>query len=178
MTPNAISLASGLARRFEGCCLTPNRDPVGLWQIGWGSRWLASGQAVTYHARPLTQDQADALLEQHLATFAAQVEPLLPAGATDGQAGALLDFAYNEGIYALKRSTLLRLFRAGDLAGAAEQFGAWIYAGGKVLSGLVTAIAEQKAGRVVKQGVFTVLVGASGWAAMLLEYLRASPAGH
>ena len=55
---------------------------------------------------------------------------------TQGQYDALVSFAYNLGLAALKSSTLLRLLNARNYAGAAAQFPRWNRAGGKVLPGL------------------------------------------
>ena len=44
---------------------------------------------------------------------------------------AIADMHYNTGPGAVGRSTLLRLAKAGDQRGAAEQFGRWVYVGGK-----------------------------------------------
>jgi lysozyme len=49
----------------------------------------------------------------------------------------LVSFAYNVGTHNLRESTLLKLFNAGDIAGAAEQFPRWNKANGKILPGLV-----------------------------------------
>lgn len=48
----------------------------------------------------------------------------------------LVSLAYNIGLSALARSTVLRLHRAGDYAGAAKAFAMWNKAGGRVLAGL------------------------------------------
>ena len=53
------------------------------------------------------------------------------------QMNALVDFAYNLGFNALKSSTLMSKVNAGDFNGAANEFTRWVYAGGKVLPGLV-----------------------------------------
>jgi hypothetical protein len=50
--------------------------------------------------------------------------------------GAFLSLAYNIGPGAFKKSSALRLFNAGDKAGAAKALLMWNKAGGKVLAGL------------------------------------------
>lgn len=42
------------------------------------------------------------------------------------------------------KSTLLRLFNAGDTAGAAEQLGRWVLAGGKRMRGLERRRADER----------------------------------
>jgi lysozyme len=60
---------------------------------------------------------------------------------TAAERAALVSFAFNVGLGALSRSTLLRRVNAGDRAGAAGEFSRWVYgtaAGRKVrLGGLV-----------------------------------------
>ena len=48
----------------------------------------------------------------------------------------MVSFAYNVGLGNLASSTLLKLHKAGDHAGAAAQFARWNKAAGKVLPGL------------------------------------------
>lgn len=136
MSPRAIALAEGLIRQFEKRCLIAIPDTKGRWQIGYGNNYLANGEPVC-EGMSITDDQAETLLRATLDPLAAQVSALLPDGATDGQAAALLDFAWNEGINALRMSTLLRVYRDGDLLRAAADFGSWVYAGGRKLDGLV-----------------------------------------
>jgi lysozyme len=54
-----------------------------------------------------------------------------------GQYDALVSFTYNEGAGKFQSSTLLKMLNAGNYAGAAGQFGAWVYGGGVELPGLV-----------------------------------------
>ena len=123
-----------LLHHFEGCRLTAYKCPAGVWTIGWGNTRYANGQPVREGDR-ISQATADELFRSILATFEAAVEKAAP-GAPPHQFGALAAFAYNVGIGALQSSTLLKLHRAGNIAGAAEQFLRWDKAGGKVLKGL------------------------------------------
>lgn len=57
---------------------------------------------------------------------------------TQGQAEALVDFVFNLGIGALKRSTLLKFIRGGYATEHIQaEFRRWVYAGGEVQKGLV-----------------------------------------
>ena len=49
---------------------------------------------------------------------------------------ALIDFAYNVGIGALKSSTLLKKLNNSDFIGASDEFKKWNKGDGKVLKGL------------------------------------------
>ena len=54
------------------------------------------------------------------------------------QFDALVDFSYNAGIEALRKSTLLKYIRAGKGEAAIRgEFAKWVYSGGKKLGGLV-----------------------------------------
>lgn len=128
--------ALDLIKQFEGCKLTAYPDPGSggdPWTIGYGSTGPGIKRGVTW-----TQAQADARLEGDVRYFADGVRGLL-AGAptTDNQLGAMTSLAYNIGISAFANSTLLKRHRAGDHAGAAQQFLQWVNAGGKRMQGLV-----------------------------------------
>ncbi|HRC03299.1 MAG TPA: lysozyme, partial [Niabella sp.] len=65
---------------------------------------------------------------------------------TQGQFDALVSFAYNLGIGALQRSTLLKLVRVNPKNPAiADEFAKWVNAGGKRLNGLVKRRAAEAA---------------------------------
>ncbi len=115
---------------FEGLRLKAYKCPAGVWTIGYGS----TGNGITA-GLVWTLDQAKDRLARDVATFAAGVAKI--AGkCSQGQFDALVSFAYNVGLGALKSSTLLKLHLAGDHAGAARQFVRWNKADGKVLAGL------------------------------------------
>jgi lysozyme len=63
------------------------------------------------------------------------VNKLVHFSLTQQQFDALVDLTFNAGAGSFDHSTLLKLVNAGDYAGAAAQFGDWIYAGGKKLPG-------------------------------------------
>jgi lysozyme len=92
-----------------------------------------------------------ATAEELLAEDAQEVADKIAAAAqvplTDGQFGALTSFAFNLGWGALRGSTLWRLVQAGDMRGAAGQFGRWTKAGRplRVLPGLVKRRAAERA---------------------------------
>jgi len=141
MTPsqNCVSLVE----EFEGCAekqadgsfkAYPDPGTGGEpWTIGWGS----TGSDIT-ETTVWTQAQCDARLQSSLTSFSAQVSSLLEGGAptSQNQFDALVDFAYNLGVGNLSSSTLLKLHKQGDYAGAAAQFPLWDHADGKVMPGL------------------------------------------
>lgn len=128
-----------LIKEFEGRRLTAYRDVVGVLTIGYGS----TGP----HVKPgmtITEAEAEALLRKDLDRFERGVAEM--AGEmTPGQFSALVSLAYNVGLGNFASSTLLKLHRAGDYAGAAGQFGRWNKAGGRVLAGLTKRRAAERA---------------------------------
>lgn len=79
-----------------------------------------------------TPDECTALLKQDLTTvYGPAVIRMVKVPLTQGQYDALTDFAYNLGINALRRSTLLAKVNAGDMHGASLEFDRWMYVGGK-----------------------------------------------
>lgn len=139
---NAAGLA--LIKRWEGCKLTAYKCPAGVWTIGYGhTRDVREGQTITQH-------QADVILESDVEIYEREVRRLAPQ-ANENQIAALTSFAFNLGTAALARSSLLKKFLAGDGTAAAEQFGNWVFAGGKRLPGLV-------ARREAERKLFTTLV--------------------
>lgn len=118
-------------KEFEGLKLESYKCPSGVWTIGYGhTRGVKKGQKIT-------EAQAAELLVGDLLPVEQYVDALKVC-RTQGQFDALVDFAFNLGTGALQRSTLLAKVRCGapDKEIQAE-FRRWVYAGGKVLDGLV-----------------------------------------
>jgi lysozyme len=119
-------------------------DPAKGWDvptIGWGSTGPDVKKGTVW-----TKEQCDERLESHVAKVAKDLTLALgSAPTTQNQFDALVDFTYNLGIGNLKGSTLFRLHRAGSYGAAAGQFALWNKANGKVLGGLVTRRAKEKA---------------------------------
>jgi lysozyme len=135
-----------LIHSFESCELEAYPDPGSAdgnpWTIGWGSTGPDIGRGTVW-----TQRQADERFAADLEKFSAGVRKLVDGGAATSQNefDALTSIAYNIGLAALSRSTLLRLHRAGDKEGAAGQFGVWVYNDGKKMNGLVRRRAAEAA---------------------------------
>jgi GH24 family phage-related lysozyme (muramidase) len=104
--------------------------------IGWGSTRGFDGKPIKL-GTVWTQEQCDRKKAEDMAEFEAQVRAILGSTpTTQGQFDALVSFAYNLGSAALRGSTLMRKHKAGDHAGAANEFVKWNKAGGKVMRGL------------------------------------------
>lgn len=115
------------------------------WTIGWGSTTDEQGQPIAPNT-VWSRDRADKRFRQHLAQFEADVRKLLvDAPTTQGQFDALVSFAYNLGAVNLAKSTLLVLHKAGNHAGAQDEFKKWNKAAGRVMAGLTRRRAAEAA---------------------------------
>lgn len=133
-----------LIKRFEGLRLQAYQDSVGVWTIGYGWTQPVAGRKVGA-GMAIDAATAERLLVCGVAQFEQGVERLVAVTITQGQFDALVSFAYNLGLRALEKSTLLRRLNAGDRLGAADQFGRWVNAGGVRLDGLVARRAAERA---------------------------------
>jgi lysozyme len=149
MTPSSACIA--LVQEFEGCATKradgtysayPDPGSGGdPWTIGWGTTGADVMQGLIW-----TQQQCDDRMAQDLTTFAAKISAVIGAAQTSQhQFDAMVCFAYNVGVNNLASSTLLKLHKAGDFAGAAAQFGRWNKAAGKILTGLTRRRAAEAA---------------------------------
>lgn len=125
-----------LIKQFEGFRAKPYKCPAGVPTIGYGATYYPDGRRVTMADKPVSESDATAMLRAMLSSYEAGVDRYVQVPLTQGQFDALVSFAYNLGLSALKNSTLLRLLNDKNYAGAASQFARWNKAGGKVLPGL------------------------------------------
>lgn len=131
----------GLIRQFEGCKLVAYKCPAGKWTIGYGNRYYADGTPVK-EGDKIDQATANQLFDLIVADFEKQVKMILggtlcatlPKEAID----ALISIAYNIGVDAFAKSTLLKRIKAdkNNLGGIEDGFLMWVKSGGKVLNGL------------------------------------------
>ncbi|WP_341669064.1 lysozyme [Alcaligenes sp. SDU_A2] len=154
MSPDGLAIL----QYFESCRLDAYWDADGkVWTIGWGD----TGPDVVEGLR-ITQAEADERLKRRLAReFVPGVLNVLTRPANQAQLDAMMDLAYNIGVSAFQGSTLLRLFNAGDQAGAAEQFPRWNKSGGKVLLGLRRRRAADRARFLGATGAEAIKTGAA-----------------
>jgi len=124
----------GLIHTFEGYRHTAYLDPVGVWTIGYGTT-VSDGTPVQKGDR-VTPSEAERLFRNDLGRFEKAVSALITVPLTQHQFDALVSFAYNVGVNALRTSTLRRKLNAGLYDEAADQFLRWNKGGGRVLAGL------------------------------------------
>jgi GH24 family phage-related lysozyme (muramidase) len=92
----------------------------------------------------ITKKQAEELLKKDLKKFVDGVDKLVTVKVNSNQFDALVSFAYNCGLGALKDSTLLEKLNEGNFQGASKEFERWTKSGGKELKGLVTRRNKEK----------------------------------
>lgn len=132
-----MKLAIDLIKHFEGCKLVAYKCSAGVDTIGYGSTFYENGTKVKPNDK-ITQARADALLLITANKFAVEVRNVVKSHLNEKQMAALISFAFNLGIGALSKSTLLKLVNTNqnDPRIAAE-FMKWVNAGGKPLTGLI-----------------------------------------
>jgi lysozyme len=128
-----------LIKRFEGLRLEAYKCPAGVLTIGYGHTGdVEPGMKITEH-------QADVILGYDLEKFERGVTDLTEGiELNENEFSALVSFAFNTGLAALARSTLLSKIREGE-PGVGEEFEKWVYGGGKKLPGLVARRAAERA---------------------------------
>lgn len=127
-----------LIKKYEGCRLLAYRCPAGVWTIGYGhTAGVKSGMAIT-------KVDAERLLLQDLKRFEEGVEALIKVPLTSNQFSALVSFAFNCGLAALRSSTLLKKLNVGDLNGAAREILRWDKVNKKPVEGLTKRRKEEQ----------------------------------
>ena len=133
-----IGLALAVVGGFEGVRRVAYQDVVGVWTVCAGeTKGVSAGD--TY-----TLDECKAMLETRLAEFNDGVNRCLRIEVRDETRVALVSFAYNIGVPAFCKSTLLRRLNAGDGAAACDELLRWTYADGRQLPGLVNRRAAER----------------------------------
>ena len=126
-----------LIQGFEGLSLVPYLCSAKVPTIGYGNTFYPSGKKVTMQDPPINLTTAKWMLKETANIFATQVNLLVKTKLTQNQFNALVSFAFNLGVSALSRSTLLKKVNANpqDIT-ITNEFLKWNKAGGKVLNGL------------------------------------------
>src|SRR5579885_2922272 len=121
-----------LIKKSEGLRLTAYQDQGGVWTIGYGH----TGHDV-HEGATITEAQAEDLLYRDVQSAQLWVNHLVKVPLTQVQFDALVDFAFNLGLEALKHSTLLRVLNKGNYQAAKAEFLKWDHIAGAVSEGLL-----------------------------------------
>lgn len=137
MSPQGLRLTM----ECEGMELKAYPDPGSgghPWTIGYGhTKGVKPGHTCT-------REQAARWLVEDISWAEVAVNQLVQVPLTQNKYDALVNFVFNVGRANFAKSTLLRKLNNADYTGAAEEFGRWNKAGGKVLRGLVRRRAKEK----------------------------------
>lgn len=132
-----------LIKKYEGLRTEAYRCPAGIPTIGYGHTGTVDGKKIEMGMK-ITEKKAEKLLREDLQRFEKGVSDCVQVPLTQGQFDALVSFSFNLGVGSLQSSTLLKLLNQGKYKDAAEEFGKWVKAGGKILDGLVKRRADEK----------------------------------
>lgn len=136
----AASVLAVTIPQFEGTKYQAYRDIAGVWTICTGA---------TNNVRPgqkATPEECQRRTEEQLIAHSKEVLRCTP-GLKDKPypLAAAVSLAYNIGAPSYCRSTVAVKFNRGDIKGGCDGFLAWNRAGGRVVQGLVTRRAKERA---------------------------------
>jgi len=124
-------------KEFEGLRLNSYKDVVGIWTIGYGSIMYPDGSKVK-SGETITKERADEMLEWEINIKAKSVDVFLSKCViSQNNFDALVSFAFNLGMGALQKSTLLKkVIKNPKDETIRSEFMKWNNAGGKPVAGL------------------------------------------
>lgn len=127
-----------LIKRFEGFVSKPYLCQAKVWTVGYGTTRYPNGERVKPTDIPIDKEKATEFLKHDVKVFESGVDSFLRDDITQNQFDAIVSFAYNLGLNALKNSTLLKVINSNpnDLR-IKKEFLKWVNAGGKVSGGLI-----------------------------------------
>jgi len=133
----AFKLAQALVKQFEGLRFRAYKCSAGVWTIGWGNTSFLKNKTSPENYT-ITLAQAQELFEMDLSHFFEFICQRLEKICSERQIAALTSFAFNVGLGAFSRSTLLKtiLNNSNDKQKISEQFAKWNKIGKQVSLGL------------------------------------------
>lgn len=138
----SLSAAGGLGIvAHEGMVRQVYLDPVAIPTVCAGHTKTVTKADV---GKRFSDAQCAELLQADAADAVACVRKAAKVPVTQEHFDALVSFTFNLGCGALNKSALLRKLNAGDYRGSCDEFPKWVYAGGKVLPGLVKRRAQER----------------------------------
>jgi lysozyme len=136
---SAAALATPLIATHEGWVKVGYRDPVGIATACYGH---TGGVQV---GRAYSDTECAQLLAQDAVQHGLDISRCLPAQLPTETRAAYVSFAFNVGAAKFCASKVATKANSGDLKGSCAQLSRWIYAGRKVLPGLVSRRADERA---------------------------------
>ena len=130
---------------FEAFVDHPYKDAVGIPTIGFGTTYYSNGKRVKITDKPITRKKAYEILRYQIDNhYTPAVNRYSQVKITQNQFDALVSFAYNVGIGALQKSTLLKYHNQKRFKKASNEFLKWDHAGGRRLRGLTIRRASER----------------------------------
>jgi len=147
--PKTNAEALALIKQFEGFVDHWYPDPAHGWDVPTCCYGHTDAAGEPKYAKTkgktFTPGEGAEILARDLERVEFEVASALTVDINENQFGALVSFTFNLGGKNLAKSTLLKKVNRGDFAGAAQEFGRWNKANGKVLAGLSRRRAAEKA---------------------------------
>jgi len=137
----ALALSLAFTGAWEGTRYVAYLDTGGVPTICTGStRGVKMGDRAT-------KAECDAMFTADLIRHETGMLSCMknPQALSDKTYVAMLDWAYNVGIGAACKSTLMRKLNAGDIVGACNEMSRWIRDNGRIIKGLVNRRASSRA---------------------------------
>lgn len=133
-----------ILKRFEGFRKEAYKCAGGVATLGYGSTFYLDGSPVQM-GDTITEKDAEILLIKVVDDFKVNVKRLLPYTLPEDAVDAVVIMVYNIGLGAFTKSTLLKRIKEDHLNFAAieTEWNKWVYAGKKVLPGLVKRRKEE-----------------------------------
>ena len=125
-------------KKYEGFKSKPYLCPANVPTIGYGATYYPNGQKVKLTDPAIDEKHASLLLEAMLNPYEKAVDTYSRDDINQNQFDALVSFAYNLGVNALRDSTLLKKVNKNpNDPTIRNEFLKWRFADGKRLKGLV-----------------------------------------
>lgn len=126
--------------KYEGWRSSTYTCPAGKKTIGWG---FTSPEFIRKGS--MTRNEADKILVNYIDGLSSYLDGQVQVKLTENQKAALISFVYNIGRGNFEKSTMLKKINKKDFGGAASEFAKWNKSKGKVLSGLTSRRADERA---------------------------------
>lgn len=137
--------AEKLIAKFEGLRLRAYQDTGGIWTIGFGNTKNPYTGEKVKQGDVISRQTAIDWLKEDIRIRVGAIKKLIKVPVNDNQLAALTSLAYNIGLGAFQRSTLLRLLNEkAPLTEVANQFLRWNKVKGKEVRGLTNRRIEER----------------------------------
>ena len=120
--------ATQLTAPSEGLVLSPYLDPVNIVTTCYGTT-DKNNIGVVIENKVYTEKECTVMLAKELEEIDRQISPLIKVPVTAYQKAAFIDFSYNTGVNAFKKSSILGFLNAGNIKASCEALMKYVFAG-------------------------------------------------